>query len=588
MLLTSAASCQRSRPAVALVAAGLLALLVALLLPAGAAFAHAQIRETFPVDGQRLEEAPTEAWVRFNEGVQLPTAGLRVFDATGERVDAADAAVDGEDPSRIVVGLDPALGEGTYIVTWRAVSADGHPLKGAWLYTVGEGGEVGDDLLAQVFSGGGDGPLVVASVLNRGVGLAALLLLGGTGLFWLVAARRDANAEEHEALARLGRGAAIVVAVTAILGIPLQAMLETGLGLGALAPAPLLDVVTAPVGLSALVRAAAGVAILVRLRRVTPAAWDMPTTALGLLAVLAPAGEGHQVTQDPIALILLSDVVHLVAAAAWTGGLASLWLTLRSRRRADDPVGGAQLVAGFSRLATWSLLAVVVAGSAMSWVTVRALRAVTTTDYGRTLLVKLALVGLLILVGLYNKRRLVPAIVAGASPAGGSPDAPPTADAAADLRRRIADGAWVRLRQTLRAELALIGVVALVTGLLVGLQPASQEAGVTGAFSTYADLTEDFEVNLVVDPNRAGLNEVHIYLLDRTGRTVDSEDVQFLLELPARDLGPFDRTPRDAGPGHWSLTGRELAVAGEWEITVVIRLDTFSEGRVTIPFTVNP
>ncbi len=580
-------------PSAALVGV-LLAALALLALVAGPASAHAQVREYQPFDGAVLDEAPAEVSVLFNEGVQLPTAGLRVFDAEGERVDDGEAMVDPADPNRIVVALPDDLDDGTYVVTWRAVSADGHPIKGAWLWSLGEGGEVGDDLVAALFSGSGDAPLAVAAIVVQAVAIGGLLLLSGVAAFWLLVARRPgpgtatlASEEEAAGLADLARRGALAAAVALLLSVPLQAMLETGLGLGALAPAPLLDVVTAPVGWSALL----GAAVALAAHRLLGGGWSPAGTAVAVAAVLTLPLAGHTRTQDPVAVMLLGDVVHVVAGATWAGGLLALGLVLRGRRRADDPVGAARLVAGFSRVATWSLLLVVAGGGAMSWVTVRAARAVTTTDYGWTLLAKLLLVAVLVVAGVYNNRRLVPAVVAGAAPAGGSeadaPDPTPEGAPARPSASRIADGAWVRLRQVLRLDAALLAGVVLATGVLVGQQPAAQEAGVTGAYSTYEDLTDDLEVNLVVDPNRVGLNEVHIYLLDRQGRTVDARDVLFVLEQPSRDLGPFERVPADAGPGHWSLVGRELAVAGDWQITVVVRLDTFTEERVTIPFTVN-
>ncbi len=582
----------RPRRRAAVAVAALLGAMAVLVAGAWPASAHALVKSTFPADGAVVDEAPVEVSLAFNEGVDAPTAAVRVYDDQGDRVDLADARVDPEDDTRIVTSVQSDLDDGTYIVTWRAVSADGHPVKGAWLFSVGEGGEIGDDLVAALFQGGGDRPLAAAAVAARAVATGATLLLAGVGLF-LLAVVRGAGSQERQRLYRVLRWGAVVGLAASVLSVPLQAMLETGLGLGALAPGPLGDVLGSPVGLSALARAAllSGLWWLLRQPAREPGPDPRSVTALGTAAVLTWAFEGHSLTQQPIWAILLGDVVHVLAAAAWAGGIVALLVAVRSRRRADDPVGAATMVAGFSRIAMWSLLAVTVAGGTMGWVTVRAARALTSTGYGVTLLVKLGLVAALALVGLYNRRRLVPAIVQATRVAGGSDTSTTDASTAGPdpaLATRIGDGAWIRLRQTLRIEALLIALVVAVTGLLVGQQPASQEAGITGAFTTYVDLSADHELNVVVDPNRAGLNEIHIYVLDRGGRPVDAEEVRLVLEQPARDLGPFERVPEVAGPGHWSLAGRELAVAGEWRITIVVRTGTFSEEQVTVPVVVNP
>ena len=129
-----------------------------------------------------------------------------------------------------------------------------------------------------------------------------------------------------------------------------------------------------------------------------------------------------------------------------------------------------------------------------------------------------------------------------------------------------------------------------MTAFLVNLRPAAEEAGITGAFDTLVAIPDtDMQLNLVVDPNRVGRNEIHLYVLDDTGRPVsDLDSVQLELTQPARDIGPIVREPYVAGPGHWQLDGRDLGVPGEWVITLVVGLDRFTEQRVEVPVVVNP
>ena len=153
--------------------------------------------------------------------------------------------------------------------------------------------------------------------------------------------------------------------------------------------------------------------------------------------------DGHTRTVDPAWVMVLGDAVHLLAGAAWLGGLVVLAGVVRTRRREDDPVGAADVVARYSRVATWSLVAVTLAGSAMSWALVRQPRALVGTEFGWTLLVEVVLVAVVILVGAYNNRRLVPAITAAAAPAGGAVDTTEDdAPATPDLDAAPASGRW--------------------------------------------------------------------------------------------------------------------------------------------------
>ena len=580
----------------------LLAALAVLVMTAGPAAAHASVEETSPFDGQNLPEAPDEVSWRFNEPVTSTPGALRVFDAAGERVDTSEQGQPAAD--ELVLGLRDDIGAGSYIATYRVTSADGHVIRGAFVFTVGEAGEVDDDTLAAIFGGGGDTALGVAAGAARAMGYGGALLVGGA-LVWSVAvarSRRDpaetgsavgdlADTErslERGRAATWARRGAIVTAIAAVVVLPAQAMLTSGLGVSALTSGAVMgETLTSSVGIAALVRLVAAVAVLALLARGGERA-GVPVGLAGLVMLGSFLIDGHTRTVEPAWLLYLGDAVHLLAGAAWFGGLVLLVQTVRAMRFDDDPVGAADVVSRFSRVATWALVAVTVAGLAMSWALVRQPRALTTTEFGWTLLAKVALVAVVILVGVYNNRRLVPAIQRVVAPAGGAVD---TAASATDpdARARIGRAAWGQLRRTARFEVGVLVAVLAVTAFLVNLRPAAEDAGITSAFDTLVTVNDDLQLNLVVDPNRVGQNEIHFYLLDETGRPVsDIPSVTAELTQPARDIGPIVREPFVAGPGHWQISGNDLAVPGEWIIELVLGLDRFTEVRVEVPVVVNP
>src|SRR5262245_52616991 len=126
----------RNRPASAAlsVAASLLLVLLAQVAVAGPAAAHAELVSTTPDNGERLEQAPTEITLRFTESVTLIKGGLMLLDAGGHPARTPDPTIDG---STVHWTMPDHLRDGTYVVNWRVVSADSHPVGGAFVFGVG-------------------------------------------------------------------------------------------------------------------------------------------------------------------------------------------------------------------------------------------------------------------------------------------------------------------------------------------------------------------------------------------------------------------------------------------------------------------
>ncbi|HSJ27481.1 MAG TPA: copper resistance protein CopC [Acidimicrobiia bacterium] len=522
------------------------------------ALGHASLVETTPADGSRLDASPASVEVVFDEDVDVPVAAIRVFDASGTRVDGGDAA-HGVDRRVIEVSLPP-LDDGAYVVTWRAVSLDGHPIRGAFVFSIGEGTvALDDDLVAALLGEEGDRAVSVVGAVLRFLTYAAALVAAGATVFAIIVA----GAYEGATPALVRRAAAVGI-ITSFLQVPVFAIESTGLGLAALASWPAISAAAASsLGIAAMIRVFALVLLALASRR--PPAW---IGYVGLaLVVLADVFTGHTRTTDPMWVTIGSDAIHVAAASVWVGGLATLAGALRS---SDDPGVRARLVGGFSALAAWSVAALALAGMVLAWTQVRTFAALTSTGYGWTLLAKLAAVLVVVLMAVYNNRVLVPLITA--PTAASDPDAP---------------SHTARLARTIRAELVGLAVVLGVTAFLVNVQPAAQAAGASGPYSTYVAFGDD-QLNLVVDPNRAGVNEIHLYVLTPGGLpALASGDAEIELRLPAEEIGPIVRRLQVAGSGHYLHAGPELAIPGEWVITVRERISAFDVRSVEVPVTVN-
>ncbi len=578
----------RSRTAGA--AALVLAVLVTgLLLTWGApALAHAVLVEAVPADRSALAGPPDEVRLTFSEPVEVATGALRVFDADAERIDLGPRASD--DPAVVTVALPPDLPDGGYVATYRVTSADSHVVAGVLTFTVGNAQEVGDELVAELFGGAGSGLTGVLGPLLRGVGYVATLLAAGAVVIAGAVLRRD---DDRVRARRLARAAAAVGLAVTVLAVPIQAAAVTGERLvGSLAPGAFGEVVTTSFGTATMVRL---VGLLVVLLGWRPGAERLRARAAvpvvgAVLAVGSFLLDGHQRSMEPMTLLVAADAVHLVAGAVWFAGLVLLVPVLRrpvavaepayagsapaqrgaSRLTEATPADAAGVVARFSSLALVSALAVLGSGVAMSSVLVASPSALTSTSYGRTLLVKLGAVAVVLLLAAVNRQRLVPAIVRRDREAG-------------------ADAAWGRLHRTVRAEALLVVVVLLVTGALVSQRPAAVEAGLAGSLQTAAPLTDDLTVDLVIDPNRAGRNTLHLYVVEPTGRPTDTvEDLRLELTYVPEGIGPIELELFPVGPGHWTGTVDALAFPGSWEVRVVAAVGRFEDASVTLPVIVAP
>jgi copper transport protein len=224
-----------------------------------------------------------------------------------------------------------------------------------------------------------------------------------------------------------------------------------------------------------------------------------------------------------------------------------------------------------------------VTGLIMGWSEVGSFDELFSTRYGWTLVAKLAVVAVVAAIAAYNHWRLLPDIRLSGKPvltAAGVVVASPGGPGAAKTTRSSL--AWRRLEGTVRAEIVGLVVVLAVTSGLVAITPARDAAATGGVYSsTVAYL--DGQMSFVVDPGRVGTNEMHVYLLDSTGRAADSlEKVTIRMSLPDEGLGPIERETAKAGSGHWSLDTSDLTIAGDWEMEVVGQVSRFEDQKVTL------
>jgi copper transport protein len=220
-----------------------------------------------------------------------------------------------------------------------------------------------------------------------------------------------------------------------------------------------------------------------------------------------------------------------------------------------------------------AVVVILVTGTFQGWREVRSTAALTDTTYGRLLIIKVLLFGLLVGLGGLSRRFVqaryrVPAPRLSFGP--GTATADPDGEAVA------------RLRRTVGAETVIAVVVLAVTALLVNAQPA--RSALAQPFSTEMR-SELVWVDVTVDPAKAGPAALHFYTLSPKGQVAEVQDLTASLTLPSNDVGPLTVPVQRAGPGHFSAYNFNIPLRGEWKLQVKALLSDIDEATVstTIP-----
>jgi copper transport protein len=552
--------------------AALLTLALALALPASAT-AHATLEGTAPARGATAKAQPAQVVLRFDEAVEGNFGAVRVFDARGDRVDDGHVTHPGGKGALLAVALEPHLPQGTFTATYRVISADSHPVSGGFVFSVGKAGAPPAATVGDLLSGSSAGRVTeVAFGIARGADYAAIALLLGTLLFGLLA-WRGAPTPPPAADAAFARRTRTLLVIGLLLGVAagaagivLQGATAAGTTFWSAAdPGTIREVLGTRFGtvwglriLDLLVLGA----VLAAFGPRRPAAWALPAAFLAV----TPALGGHATTQRPVALLAPLDVAHVVAMSAWIGGLVVLLAAVPAATRALAPEDRTPLlsavVSRFSAVALAGVGLLLATGTAQSIVHLTALDDLLHTAFGRAVLVKIVVLTVLIGLGAINRQRSVPRLRAAAA-AGAAPGA-----------------AGRVLRTTLRVEVALVAVALGVTAALVSYAPPSALSA--GPFSK-SSRTGPLEIQLTVDPARAGVNAVHLYVFRASDGAPFTQTKELTLSaaLPSKGIGPLKGTVHRAGPGHYVADAMTLAPGGTWKLAVSDRVSDFDEYTAT-------
>lgn len=534
------------------------------LLSAAPATGHAMLIGTDPADGAVLTQAPDVVVLTFNEPIHADDGAIRLLDAGGEPLPTEHSSVD----DTVEVDVPTKLDDGTYILDWRVTSADGHPVAGAFTFAIGEASGV----VVDTPGSSDDGAITVLQPVATALAYAGLL--GATGLVLFRVVLLDAGAL---AIGSRLRRVATTLGGLAVVGLVLTVLVDgawrTGAGTAGLLDLALVrDTLTTPTGLAT----GLGVAGLVLALGLLPresrgsAARRVGAGAGALLALASLALTGHTRSVGPAWLVIGSDVVHVLAASLWFGGMVGLGLVLRAR--VVPPVSTARTVSRFSTAAAWVVVVVGGTGVVLAWRILPSLDALVSTAYGLTLLLKVGAVGCILAIAAWNHFRLVP-----------------------DVERTDGEGPGrVMLRRTVAVEAVLLVVVIVLTGVLVSRSPAAtaeepehptHETGTEGG-SAFREPLGEATIAVHVHPASVGPNTLMIELTDADGAILEPQaDPNVRLRLPEFDLGPLVPAVVATGPGSYEAPV-SIPLEGTWQLEIRVRTSTYENPAVTLPLEV--
>jgi copper transport protein len=573
------------------------------LAQAPGAWAHAQLLGTSPAAGSTVPVQPREVIFEFNQAVGGTLGAVRVYDAQGNEVDNLNVAHPYGNERWMGVGLRAHLPDGTYTATYRVISADTHIVYGGLVFNLGHAGAAPKLTVAGLIAKNKSGKVTaVAFGVVRGLDyLTIALMIGGLAfsfLAWLPALAGLAGVERRWSVAsrafasRVWRLLWVAIAlgvIVSVLGVLLQGASAAGVSLLSSLKSSIVDntlesrfgevwgaraIDWTLLGALLLASRATGVEVIPVLSQDASDSEEVPRlkrppgVVVALLALgsaylaITPALAGHASIESPTGVFFSSDALHVLAVSVWVGGIACLLLALPGATKQLEGAERSRLLlatlARFSPLALGSAIAIAATGAIQAYIDVRSFHGLFHTTYGALVIVKIALLLALIGLGWVNRERVIPM-----------------------LGRIVGDGrspgdAGVLARRAMRGELALMLCVFGVTAALVSYAPPIDAA--SGPFSTSTTIGSA-ELEMTVEPAKAGLNTIHLYLIDsRTGaQFTATRELTATARLPSKNIGPLSLKANLAGPGHYVLNSAVLSPDGTWDIEIVDRVSEFQQ-----------
>ncbi len=584
--------------------------------------AHAALIRSSPENGSQERRSPARVILYFSEPVESKLTTIEVFDVDRNKVDKGDVVVDEDDRTIASVGV-PSLDPGLYTVEFANVSSvDGHPWTGIFQFIIlNPDGSVPPDAVfdPEATSGGGSTGLLPENLDSslKWIALLALAISAGAAVFVVAVARPAAGfLDEDDRRAATGAAEGWVVTIahvllpasffaSALLVVIAVSRFETSTTIyeylttvrtGRYQLANLVLVMLALIG--------ADVLYLSGNRRIR--ALGMAVLILASIAAMAAYSMiSHGATGEGKVWSIVADFVHFAASSVWLGALVLLIPLLRFARGrlSGEPVRFLYLANTFDRfsvLAGLSVLTVLVTGVFNGFVEIPKWAAFTDTTYGRVLLAKLVIVGLLLPVAGLNAYVLKPRLVAaidGLYQHGGAGDAGARRDAWSGQLAWLQRALPITIALEVTLVVAVFASVAVLTQTSTAKGELAQKEAAQAANTEFTDVKEagDLQLGFEIQPNRVGINRYALTIRNADGtpatdvtqarlRFTYIDPAQSDVQQPTAELILRETTE----PGVYEGQGSYFTQAGSWQAEAGIRRPDKDDVSRTVVVSVAP
>jgi copper transport protein len=539
---------------------------LALLLPA-AASAHAYLVKTVPAASVILSHAPTSVQLTFDEAVEPRFAIISVTDVAAHQETTGPVTRSPSNPDTLVVPIRH-VGEGWYLVYWRAISVDGHPVQGAFTFAVGPNAGPAPQFVIPHIAGTATSTLLVIAKW-----LAFLTVMAAIGLFALrIAIARPLVRRVSGTSLRALSIAFGVAAVLALIAVPVY--LEEATAIDSLRSFWDVAGVVPLWRLTAFGRGYVDIELCFALFVVAAAAaiWvDRPqqerrsvaailalsgALAAAAAVLLLPGAIGHAGQTSPRGVAVLLDWLHLVAGSVWFGGLIGLLIVWHSLPLAKRVAGLVVCVPRFSNVAFVSVLVLLGTGIGAAVLHLPVLDALWLTTYGKVILIKAGILFAAMLLASINLLRVKPGLARAEDD-----------EKSARLLRRLVGGEAVLVVGAILAAAALSSVAPPPPAFAEEASTHTQVAGSNVA----ASLTRDgYRLTVLISPNQAAAPSTFGLRLTRGGRPVNGADVTLTFNMLDMQMPSQEFQLAQTGPGLYTRKTAALVMVGHWGLDFTV------------------
>jgi copper transport protein len=539
-----------------------------LALPSGAS-AHAYLVKTVPAASVVLDAPPPNIQLTYDEAVEPRLAIISVTDADGHQETTGPVRRSSANPDTLVVPMRTHLPEGWYLIFWRAISVDGHPVEGAFTYAVGPNPGPAPQFRVPNISATAVTPQLLVA---RWVMFVAVMAAIGLFVMRLLTVRPLVREVEGTTLRALSIAFA-VAGVVGLIAIPVYLDFSTAndslrsvFDLPALVP---LFRVTAfgraIVDLEvcfALFCLAAGIALWVdRPERQRRSIAELIASCGALLAAAAvlvvPGAAGHAAQTSPRGLTLLFDWLHMTSGAVWLGGLIGLLVLWFSVSALERVAALSFCVPRFSNVAVASVVVLAATGVGEAIDHMPAVNALWETSYGQAILVKTGLLGGALLIASGNLLRSRPRLIA------------------ARRRPEVGEPAARLLRGLVGGELVVVVGVVFAAAVLSSLAPpppafALQNSAIaTVGPGRVAETVRHagYVLQVLVSPNKAAAPDSFALRITKGGQPVRGANVTLLFNHLEMEMPTQEYQLTETQPGVYSCAAPALVMVGRWGLT---------------------